>query len=168
MDELPRVREPHLVEFGELPELTRALRALGSARRSAGSLHTMFFGPLIEARRVAQSATTPRARLRAFDAVQLQGELERCVERIVADWPDAREPARRAIRAQVVERVREYSGALSRLGDRANDLLAAEDAARLDAWRAWTVQLSAVFQAADRAWLGIESVVSTLTAKPRR
>ena len=156
------------MEFGELPELTRALRALGSARRSAGSLHTMFFEPLLEARRAAQSATTPRARLRAFDAVQLQGGLERCVERIVAEWPDTREPARRAIRAQVAERVREYADALSRLADRANDLLAAEDTARLGAWRAWTVQLSVVFQAADRAWLGIESVVSTLTANARR
>ena len=168
MDELPKVREPHLVEFGELPELTRALRALGSPRRSAGSIHTMFFRPLLDARRAAQAAPTPRARLRAFEVAELQAGLDRCVERIVSELADTREPARRAIRAQVAERVRDYRDALSGLGDRANDLLAADDTARLGAWRGWTVQLNAVFQAADRTWLAIESVVTTLTAKPRR
>lgn len=168
MDEFPQGREPHLVEFGELPELTRALRALGSARRTSGSVHTMFFLPLIEARRTAQTASTPRARLNAFDVAQLRAGLERCVDRIVSEWPDAREPARRAIRAQVLERVREYERALEHLRIRSDDLLAAEDTLRLAAWRAWTVQLQVVFQTADRTWLAIEAVVSTLTAKSRR
>lgn len=166
-DEIATARGPHQVEFGELPELTRALRALGSARRNAGALQSLFFRPLLDARRKAADARTPAARLRAFDAAELEAGLDRYVARIVAEWPDPRDSARRAIRAQIAERIREYQDALARLGEDAAAVAAASDDGQLAAWRQWTVQLHATFQSADRSWLAIQSVVNTLTAKRR-
>lgn len=168
VDEIPRAPEPHEVEFGELPELTRALRAFGSARRSPGAMHSLFFRPLLDARRKAAEARTPAARVRAFDAAELGAGLERCVARIVVEWPDAREQARRAIRAQIAERVVEYQQALGRLDAAAAQLAAAEEPGRLPAWRLWTVQLHATFQAADRAWVSIQAVVASLNARRGR
>src|SRR5437764_253653 len=57
-----------------LPELTHALRAFGSRRRhrstraTAASDQQRFFGPLLEARRLAVSAGTATAAMAAFDA----------------------------------------------------------------------------------------------------
>jgi hypothetical protein len=168
MVEEPRAREPHEMEFGELPELTRALRALGSSRRNAGAMQALFFRPLLDARKKAESARTPEARLNAFDATELEAGLQRVIDRIVAEWPDAREPARRAIRAQVAERVLDYEAELHRLKDAASSVRSADDAARLDSWRAWTKQLRAVFTCADRTWLAIEMAVKALSGKSRR
>lgn len=160
-----RVRDPRLVEYGELPELARALRALGSSRRSGGERQTQFFVPLLEARRRAAEAGSPVARIRAFDAVELGRALDRAIERILAEWPDQRPSARRALRAELGERVGQYSAALHLLSSRATEVLAAEESARLDAWRAWTTQLMAAFDAADRAWMSLRSVVDTLPAR---
>ena len=51
-----------------VPELTRALRGLGSARAHPGSDHDRFFGPLLAARRSAQRAADPAGRLAAMRA----------------------------------------------------------------------------------------------------
>ena len=168
VEDLPRAREPHEVDFGELPELTRALRALGSGRRKAGAIQALFFRPLLEARRKAEAARTATARVRAFEAGALEVAMESCVDRIVADWQDTREPARRAIRAQLLERLHDYRSALQRLRDAADDVVHADDDMKLDAWRTWTAQLRGVFHCADRSWLAIEAVVAALPGKPRR
>jgi hypothetical protein len=168
MVEEPRAREPHEMEFGELPELTRTLRALGSSRRNAGAIQALFFRPLLDARKKAEVARTPEGRLSAFDHAELQAGLHRVIDRIVTEWPDAREPARRAIRAQVAERALDYEGELHRLQVAAGDVRGADDAARLAAWRAWTKQLRAVFACADRTWLAIEMSVKALSGKHRR
>jgi hypothetical protein len=154
MDESPAPK-PGEVAFGELPELTRALRALGSSRRSA-------------ARRKAAAARTPTARLIAVDATELESSLDRALDRIAAQWPDERESARRAIRAQVDERVREYRAALAHLRVLARQASESDEAGQLSAWREWTVQLQLTFQAADRSWIAIQSVVDALTAKRPR
>ena len=158
-----RVRDAASVEFGELPELTRGLRALGSVRQG-GPSQTLFFGPLLDARRRAAGARSAPARVRAFNARDLATALERAVERIVADWPDDRGAARRALRAELTHRLDPYAQALRLLGDRAAPLLdaSAADAADVHAWRAWTTQLSNVFSAADRCWMTIRTVVETL------
>jgi hypothetical protein len=160
-----RIRAAHEVEYGDLPELTRALRALGSSRRSGGSFQSQFFHPLLDARRRAADARTPSGRIRAFDASDLQKALERGIERIVSDWPDKRDPVRRALRADLLERVSPYSAALERLGTHAQRALDVDESARLAAWREWTVQLAAVFDAADRSWMSLRSVVDSLTLK---
>jgi hypothetical protein len=163
-----RARDPSQVEYGELPELTRALRALGSARQSAGSLQSQFFLPLLDARRRAAEARGAAACVRAFDAAELSRALERAIERIVAEWPDSRSSARRALRAELIERASSYVSALARLTERATAVLSADEATRLDAWRGWTVQLATTFDAADRSWLALRSVVDALPAKPKQ
>jgi len=150
------------VEYGELPELARALRAMGSTRRSGGERQSHFFLSLIDARRRAADATTPAARVAAFDAAELARALDRAVERILADWPDKRPSARRALRAELGDRVAPYASALAALGTHAAMVLAAPDGDRLHAWRAWTAQLAVVFDAADRTWIALQSVVDTL------
>lgn len=168
VEELPRSREPHEVDYGELPELTRALRALGSGRGSGGATQAKFFAPLLDARRKAAVARSADAKLRAFDARELRAGLERCIDAIVTGWDDTREAARRAVRAQLMERVTDYDRELDRLREDAEVVKRAEAEGKLAAWRAWTRQLRAVFQCADRTWVGIEAVVGALPRKPRR
>jgi hypothetical protein len=159
-----RARDAASVEYGELPELTRALRALGSSRRG-GSSQLLLFGPLLEARRRAADARSVHARVRAFGAADLNRALERAIERIVAEWPDERPPARRALRHVLVERVGPFSAALRDLEQFATAAIDADASSQLSAWRAWTRQLVIIFEAADRTWLAIRPVVEAL---PRR
>lgn len=156
-----RARGAAGVEYGELPELTRALRALGSSRRG-GSSQLLLFGPLLEARRRAADARSVHARVRAFSAEDLSRALERAIDRIVTDWPDARPAARRALRHELVERVEPYASALRALGPLAAATIDAGEGSQLSAWRAWTRQLVAVFETADRSWLAIRPVVEAL------
>lgn len=163
--EEPRAGDPAQVAYGELPELTRALRALGSGRRSGGPLQAQFFRPLLEARRKAADSRDAAARVRAFDAAELERSLARAVDRIVSEWPDAREPARRAVRAEIVERVSGYSHALAPLAHLAQAALSASESGQLAAWRAWTVQLAATFDAADRSWMALSPLVESIPAR---
>jgi hypothetical protein len=156
-----RVRDAASVDYGELPELTRALRALGSSRRG-GSSQLLLFGPLLEARRRAADARSVQARVRAFNPADLNRALERAIERIVADWPDARPAARRALRHELVERVAAYAASLRELGQLATAATDPDEIDPLSAWRRWTRQLVAVFEAADRTWLAIRPVVEAL------
>jgi hypothetical protein len=155
-------RDPDQVEFGELPELTRALRALGSSRQGGGTLQSQFFHPLVDARRRAADARSVAARVKAFDAAQLEQALDRAIDRIVAEWPDKRESVRRALRAEMQDRAAPYVKALTLLAERAASAVAAAEPDRLELWRAWTVQLAATFVAADRTWLALKSVVEAL------
>ncbi|HYC49511.1 MAG TPA: hypothetical protein VEB19_00255 [Gemmatimonadaceae bacterium] len=160
MDE-ERLRDAAGVDYGELPELTRTLRALGSARRG-GTSQELFFTPLLEARKRAEGARTAEAKIRAFDASDLRRALEKAVERIIADWPDDRPSIRRALRAELSHRVQSYNDALSSLSARAAEASHASDETRLAAWRAWTTQLTLVFDVADRTWMMLRKVVDSL------
>lgn len=162
-----RARDPSQVEYGELPELTRGLRALGSARRGGGSLQAQFFLPLLEARRRAAEARGAQACVRAFESAELLRALGRAIEKIVAGWPDERSSVRRALQAELVERTAIYARALEALSQRAAAALAADEASRLDAWRAWTIQLAATFDAADRSWMSLRPVVDALPPKAK-
>jgi hypothetical protein len=170
MDE-ERQRDASQVAYGELPELTRTTRALGSQRTSGaspavGSMQAAFFQPLLEARRRAADARNAEERVHAFDPRDLSRHLDRAVERIVDDWPDTRTSTRRAVRAQLVERVSGYTGALSLLAQRARELLEADEPSQLQAWRDWTRQLVAVFEAADRCWISLQSAASAIPPRP--
>lgn len=164
----PRTRDPAEVEYGELPELTRGLRALGSARRGGSAMQSLFFLPLLEGRRKAAEARSAVACLRAFDPAELTRALDRCIERMLAEWPDDRPAVRRALRARLLERVRDYSRALDDLSERAVAVVGAREENRLHAWREWTVQLAATFVAADRCWLALSTAVERLPAQQRR
>ena len=160
MDE-ERLREASLVEYGELPELTRTLRALGSSRRG-GTSQELFFNPLLDVLKRAASARTPGARIRAFDATDLRRALDKSIERIVTDWPDDRASVRRALRAELGHRTAPYTDALSLLSQRAAAAIDAPEETRLATWRAWTTQLALVFVVADRTWLALRNVVDSL------
>lgn len=160
-----RYRDASQVEYGELPELTRALRALGSARRSPGSLQSQFFHPLLDARRRAAEARSAIACVRAFDCTTLDRSVERTIESIVVHWSDNRPSARRALQAELSERVAEYRRALAQLSEYATAVLAADEPTRLESWRRWTVQLAATFDAADRGWMSLRAVVDALPSR---
>lgn len=165
-DSIERARDHASVEYGELPELARGLRALGSARDGRGGpMQSQFFHALIEARRRAADARTPAARVSAFDVADLSKALERFLDRLLAEWPDKRDSVKRALRAELKERVAPYSAALARLGHMSAAVLEAGEATRLSAWRAWTAQLVGTFQAADLAWLSLRTAVEALPAK---
>jgi len=157
-----RLKHSHQVDYGELPELARATRALGSARRSGGARQSDFFLALLDARRRAEQADSPKTRVEAFDASELARALERAIERFLSDWPDKRPSIRRALRAELGERVASYSASLTALAERARQALTAPEADRLHTWRAWTTQLSITFEAADRAWIALMSVSDSL------
>jgi hypothetical protein len=162
MDTEERVRDPRAVDYGELPEVTRTLRAMGSSRRSSGAFQTQFFLPLLEARKRAAATRSPIACLRAFDAAELERALERAIERIMTHWPDERASARRALRAELLDRVAGYKASLEALSQCAANVVTATEAARLSAWREWTAQLAATFEAADRSWMALRSVIDSL------
>lgn len=162
-----RQRDARSVEYGELPELTRGLRALGSSRHDARALQSVFFHPLVEARRKAADARDADAKVKAFDARELERHLDRIVDRIVNDWADLRVSARRAVRAQLKERVAPYAESLAELEARAAELRSADEGDRLTAWRAWTTQLAAVFSCADRSWISLQSAAAAPPARPR-
>lgn len=168
MIEEERQRDARSVEYGELPELTRGLRALGSSRHDARALQTVFFHPLVESRRKAAEARDPEGRIKAFDPRELARQLDKIVERIITEWPDLRPSARRAVRAQLQERVAPYAHALEELATRAGELREADESGRLAAWRAWTLQLATVFSCADRSWLSLQSAANALPPKPAR
>lgn len=163
-----RQRDARSVDYGELPELTRGLRALGSARHDARALQNVFFQPLVDALRKAADARDAAGKLKAFEARELARHLDRVLERIVSEWPDARASARRAVRAQLVERVGPYADALDALAIRAAELRDADEGDRLTAWRGWTAQLVTVFSCADRSWLSLQSAASSIPASPPR
>jgi hypothetical protein len=158
VDSIEQTSSPETVAYGDLPELARGLRALGSTR-AGGALQSQFFQPLLDARRRAADARTADARVTAFNAADLQRALEKLLDRIVAEWPDNRDSARRALRTELQERTSSYLGALGHLASRADDLRAADESIRLTAWRAWTVELVAVFAVADRTWLALRPVI---------
>lgn len=169
MDSEERIRDPRAVAYGELPEVTRALRAMGSARRSSGAFQTQFFLPLLEARKRAAESRSALTCLRAFDAAELGRSLDRTVERITTEWPDTRAPARRALRTQLLDRVASYTQSLERLSECAAGVIAAADEeTKLSAWRDWTAQLAATFEAADRSWIALRSVIDSLPVKARK
>lgn len=166
MDE--RQRDAGSVEYGELPELTRGLRALGSSRHDARALQSVFFRPLLDARRRAADARDAEGKIRAFDPRELRRQLDKVVERIVTEWPDERPAARRAVRAQLQERVVLYADALAELDVRADELRESDEGERLTAWRRWTVQLATVFSCADRVWVALQSAAVAIPSKPVR
>jgi hypothetical protein len=157
-----RLKHSHQVDYGELPEFARSTRAMGSSRRSGGERQSHFFLALLDARRRAEQADSPNARVAAFDTAELSRALDRAIERFLADWPDKRPSVRRALRAELGERVFSYSAALIILADCGRRAQGASESDRLELWRAWTAQLSATFDAADRAWMALTSVADSL------
>jgi hypothetical protein len=153
-----------------LPELTLALRTLGSRRRrrGEGAEQERFFGPLLEARRAAARAADVETAVSSFDAERLTASLDKTIRAIAADRaPSGRPPARRALEARLQERIQPLRDALHELGERASDLLSSDEGSRGDAWRRWADQLRVVFACADRCWPSLDAALATTSAPHR-
>lgn len=156
-------------ENDTLPELTLALRTLGSRRhrRGDGYEHERFFAPLLEARRGAERAPDFQAAIMAFDPVRLGGAFDKTLRLLATERaPSSGAPARRALEARLQERIEPLRDALTLLGERADALLVADAPSRSRATQEWWQQLQHVFACADRCW---PSVADALAApSPRR
>jgi hypothetical protein len=153
-----------------LPELTLALRALGSRRRrrGEGDEQERFFAPLLEARRAAARAVDVETAVASFDADRLHAAFDKAIRALAADRAASGRPAlRRALEARLQERLEPLRRALSELGERADELLGAGENERGEAWQRWAYQVRAVFACADRCWPSLDAALET-TGAPRR
>ena len=142
-----------------LPELTRALRALGSYRSAAFAEHDRFFSPLLHARRHAQTVTEPLAQVAAFDAAVLRARLDELVRRVSAEHYPEHPPARRALEAELQECVEPLAARLASLAGAAAAVREETDELRLAAWRRWKAALADVFVAADSCWASTSALL---------
>jgi hypothetical protein len=138
-----------------VPEFTRGLRAFASVRGDAGSDHDVFFTPLLAARRAVHAATTTAARLHAVvsDAVIEQLSAAR-IELATRRFPNERDAGdRRALQVELEELQAPLIAALLYVDHAADAWRTTPRAARLRAWRDWCRAFTAVWEAADAAWM---------------
>jgi hypothetical protein len=152
-----------------LPELTRALRSLGSRRSTTASAAEAdrFFEPLLEARhRAARQPGFVAAD--AFDAAAIIRQLERTAGEFARERHPGRESARRALEARLLDHLDPLMAALVELRASAEVLREAEGAARLGGWREWVRRLRAVFDRADESWPHLAAELARAPASSRR
>jgi hypothetical protein len=147
-----------------LPEVTRALRALGSRRGAAGTRRNpsdkeaRFFAPLITARRASMESRDAGAVIAAFGAKRLAQEIAATILDFAAAQAAGHPARRRALEAELGDATDQLTAALTDLERTA--ALAISDVDDLGRWRAWAAGVQRVFEAADRSWVAIEPVVS--------
>jgi hypothetical protein len=142
-----------------LPELTLALRGLGSARGFPGPDHDRFYAPILAARRAAEHATDPAGRMAAMRAPALAAEVDRALHELaVARYPDA--PAdRRALETVLEDLSAPIRASLVQLESAARAVAAASDDVAFVWWRAWTAQCRSLLTHVDQSWLAIAPVL---------
>jgi hypothetical protein len=153
-------------DFPGLPELTLSLRSLGSARggTSARAEQGQFFGPLLEARRRAATATSGAEVLAAFSVARLGTSLDETLRALaVQRFPD-RPPARRAFEAELSDDAQPLYAALRALREATP---ASGSAIAEDAWLRWLAALRATFDAADRVWRSIGASLARVPVAPK-
>lgn len=143
-----------------IPEMTRSLRALGAGSLAAGEEHDRFFGPLLEARLIAERAPNQGALRAAFDA----GALRAAIEQVIADIAAERYPSeageRRALAAELSDHAHELFARIATLERAEAALGASDDSERFVRWREWSAALRDVFRSADSSWIEIHPVLS--------
>ena len=135
-----------------LPELTRSLRALGSARWLRDADHARFLTPLLTARRNAARVRTAEGQVAAFQADRLRRAFTEAVEQMAAARHAKSAPDRRAYAARVSDAGSAVWRALDALEAAAATVAAASAAVRAGAWHAWVADLQQLFLAADVWW----------------
>ncbi len=156
---LPQVAEAIVARVCALPELTRALRGLGSRRGAPGGEHDRFFAPLLAARRTAAGAASPRAVCAAFDARALTAGMVAGLRSLAAArYPDDA-PERRALEAELMDGIEPLLARLAELERAEAALLTADAAEQFTRWRRWSAALEAVFASADACWLELRAVL---------
>ena len=120
-----------------LPEFTRSLRALGSARWLRDADHARVFTPLLTARRNAARVRTAEGQVAAFQADRLRRALSDGVEQMAATRHPKSPPDHRAFAARITDAGAAVWGALDALETRAIEVGKANTAVRAAAWNAW-------------------------------
>ncbi|HXE61772.1 MAG TPA: hypothetical protein VN607_13740 [Gemmatimonadaceae bacterium] len=151
-----------------VPEVTRSLRGLGSTRASPGAEHDRYFGPLLAARREAESATGPERARAAFDAVSLRAAMLQRLREVAAERHPSEPPERRALEAELSEVAEPLVAALGALQQAQDALASSDDADRFARWRAWAAALRSTFEMADEVWLSLVRVLAANMPTPRR
>src|SRR5690348_6919524 len=142
-----------------LPEVTRSLRGLGSPRAAQNPEHDRFFAPLLEARRVAESATELDDVLSAFDAKALRTSVLQRLSTFAAERYPNDPPERRALEAELHECVDTLSVRLDALARSVDAVRASGESERFAAWRAWAGELTRTFECADECWFVLRTVL---------
>ena len=143
-----------------IPEMTRSLRALGAGSLAAGDEHDRFFGPLLEARLLAERAPNLVALRAAFDAAALRASVDHVVEEIATERYPAAAGERRALIAELRDNAHELFARIAELERAENALGACDDSERFVRWREWSGVLRNVFRSADESWILIHPVLS--------
>jgi hypothetical protein len=151
-----------------LPELTLALRGLGSPRAQPGPDHDRYFGPLLAARRAAQRASDPAGRMAAMRGVALEAELERVLHAFAGERYPASPPDRRALEAELDDLAAPVRMSLRRLDEAARAVAAAPDDTAFVWWRAWAAECRALFAHADACWLAAIPALGDAPPPPKR
>lgn len=138
-----------------LPELTRSLRALGSARWLRDADHARFFTPLLAARRNAARVRTVDGQVAAFQSARLRRALSDAVEQVAASRHPRSAPDRRAFAARITDAGAPVWRALDAMELRAVALGLAVEAGRPAAWSEWVSAVQQLFLAADAWWMAI-------------
>lgn len=142
-----------------LPELTRGLKSLGSARARADAAQSEIFAPLLAARRRAARMGDPESRVQALDAGRLARELDVALRAVSAKRVRQATPERRALDAALDDAVAPLTATLISLGRAAEAYGRSADPNRLVAWRAWTDATRAAFSAADACWPAVHAAL---------
>jgi hypothetical protein len=142
-----------------IPEMTRSLRALGAGSLAAGEEHDRFFGPLLEARLLAERAPNLVALRAAFDAAALRLSIDHVIEEIATERYPAAAGERRALIAELRDNARDLFTRIAELERAENALGACDDSERFVRWREWSGVLRNVFRSADESWIVIHPVL---------
>jgi hypothetical protein len=143
-----------------IPEMTRSLRALGAGSLAAGEEHDTFFGPLLEARLIAERAPNLVALRAAFDAVALRAAMEQVIADIASERYPHEAGERRALVAELNDHAHELFARIAELERAERALGASDDSERFVLWREWQTVLRDVFRSADSSWIEIHPVLT--------
>ncbi len=140
-----------------LPELTRALRSLGSTRAGSNAAgQREFFSPLLDARRRAEDSVGRADVVAAFDPDRLARGFERYLAEAVGHTADPRPAARRALAAYADDLAAPLREALDDVRRTRVAAAAPPDDACVASWRRWSAALRRLFEAADRCWVALD------------
>jgi hypothetical protein len=143
-----------------IPEMTRSLRALGAGSLAAGEEHDRFFGPLLEARLIAERAPNLVALRAAFDAEALRAAIANVIAEIATERYPREAGERRALAAELTDNAHELFARLAELARAESVLGSCDDSERFVRWREWQLVLRNVFRSADSSWIVIHPVLS--------
>lgn len=138
-----------------MPELTRGLKSLGSARGTPAAAHDRWFAPLMAARRSVEGVSDPARQVMLLSAATLATEIERAISEIAATKAPGDVAEQRAIEAALEEEAEALFAAIGVMGLAGDALRGGALDTRIADWRRWVETVRAVFAAADESWMGI-------------